>query len=80
VGIPALHAAALAPDKWAAFSLRQTLVSWSSVIQTPLPNRHLTNTVHGALHVYDLPDLVRLIGPDRLTIVEPVDAAGEVIK
>lgn len=79
-GIAALHAAALDPAMFATVELRRTLTSWSSVIQTPLPNRHLTNTVHGALKVYDLPDLVRLIRADGLTIAEPVDAAGELVK
>jgi hypothetical protein len=28
----------------------------------------LESTVHGALRIYDLPDLVRSIAPDRITI------------
>lgn len=65
-GLPALHAVALEPARFGRLVVRQSLASWSSVIQAPLPNEHLTNTVHGALATYDLPDLAGLIGAERL--------------
>ena len=37
----------------------------------------LLNTVHGALKVYDLPDLRRVIGPQRLTVVDPRDSQND---
>lgn len=73
-GVPALHAAALAPERFAAVELRRVLHSWEDVVRNPDASDQLINTVHGALAVYDLPDLRRLAG--RVTVIEPVDAAG----
>ena len=64
-GIAALHAAALDPDLFASVTLRGTPESWSSVVGQTAPAGMLTSTVHGALRAYDLPDLVRVIGPDK---------------
>ena len=45
---------------------------------TPVPENQLANTVHGALAVYDLPDLVGLAGgQERVTIMDPIDARQE---
>jgi hypothetical protein len=79
-GIPALHAAALEPDLFASVTLRRTLTSWADVVRTPVCPHQLPNTVHGALRIYDLLDLAELVGPDRLTVVEPVNATGQVIE
>jgi cephalosporin-C deacetylase-like acetyl esterase len=78
-GPPALHAAALNPDLFASFILRESLVSWSDVVNTPVTRGSLVNTVHGALQTYDLPDLIALIGPERITIENPINAQGEII-
>jgi len=67
-GIPALHAAALEPDLFASVVLRDTLPSWSNTVGDPIPRALLEHTVHGALRVYDLPDLVRSIPEDRITL------------
>ncbi len=67
-GIPALHAAALAPEAFTSITLRQPLESWSSIVGRPVPSGLLPTTVHGALQVYDLPDLVRIVGAEKLTI------------
>jgi hypothetical protein len=37
-----------------------------------LGNAHLTESIHGVLGVYDLPDLVEWIGAERVRIVDPV--------
>ena len=37
----------------------------------------LLNTVHGALRIYDLPDLRRVIGEKRLTVVDPRDSQNQ---
>jgi hypothetical protein len=66
--IPALHAAALAPDRFASVTLRQPIESWSPVVGEPVPTGLLPTTVHGALGVYDLPNLVRAVGPEKLRI------------
>jgi len=78
-GIPALHAAALEPQCFASLTLRRTLASWTSVLREPAAKDQLITTVHGALKVYDLPDLVAAFGKDKVTIEEPVNAAGAVI-
>ena len=76
-GIPALHAAALSPGKFASTTLHETLASWNDVVSTPIPENQLINTVHGALQTYDLPDLIALAGgAGRVRIIDPVDAQG----
>lgn len=65
-GVTALHAAALRPDLFTTVSLRDTPRDWSSLIREPVPEKQLTSAVHGALETYDLPDLVRLIGEERV--------------
>jgi len=75
-GPPALHAAALEPDLFATVRLERSLVSWSEVVRTPITRNQLVNAVHGVLRVYDLPDLASTLPPDKLTIVDPLDAAG----
>jgi len=76
-GVPALHAAALEPNLFASVTLKRTLVSWSSVVRTPEAKHQLMNAVHGALEVYDLPDLLALLPEGKVRVEEPLDAAGE---
>ena len=59
-GIVALHAGALFPKRFAAIRLEEQLVSWSSLLQQSEPAGQLDHVVHGALELYDLPDLVGL--------------------
>ncbi len=68
-GIPALHAAALEPELFASLRLRNALSSWSSVVGERVPEGVLTNTMHGVLSKYDLPDLRELV--ERQTGVAP---------
>jgi hypothetical protein len=49
--------------------------SWLCVIDTPITKNQLINTIHGALKLYDLPNLTALLG-DKLTITDPLDAMG----
>lgn len=65
-GIVALHAAALQPKLFASVTLRGTPRDWSSVVQNQVPAGQLDSTVHGALQDYDLPDLVRIVGKDKV--------------
>jgi cephalosporin-C deacetylase-like acetyl esterase len=67
-GIPALHAAALEPDAFASVTVRRTLEAWSPVISQSVPAGQLTSTVHGALRIYDLPDLVRSINAAKVKV------------
>jgi hypothetical protein len=79
VGVPALHAAALEPALYKTVKLVRSLISWSDVIEKRKTYDQLVNTVHGALAVYDLPDLVGLL-KDRITIAQPLDSRGDLIQ
>ncbi len=79
VGIPALHAAALEPDLFDSVKLTRTLISWSNVVEMGKSQDQLVNTVHGALTIYDLPNLAETLG-DKLIIEEPLDALGKPIR
>ncbi len=76
VGVPALHAAALEPDLFSYVKLVRTLISWSNVVELGRSYNQLVNTVHGALTVYDLPNLTAALG-DKLTVEEPLSALGK---
>ena len=65
-GIVALHAAALQPDLFASVTLRDVPSSWAKIVRQNAPAGQLDSTVHGALEVYDLPDLVQLAGEDKV--------------
>ncbi len=76
-GPAALHATALEPDLFQSVKLRQSLVSWSNVISTPVTKGALINVIHGALKTYDLPNLVTALGQDKIKLEEPVNSKGE---
>jgi hypothetical protein len=78
VCVPALHAAALEPDLFETVKLTRGLVCWSDVIESGLSVNQLVNTVHGALKIYDLPNLAETLG-DKLTIEQPLNAMGKPI-
>jgi len=78
VSVPALHATALESDIFGSIKLVRGLNSWSNVIESGRSQNQLVNTVHGALTVYDLPDLAATLGA-KLTIEEPLNALGEPI-
>lgn len=65
-GVVALHAAALQPELFESVTLRDTSRDWTSLVKNPVPAGVLPITIHGALQTYDLPDLVRLAGKDKL--------------
>lgn len=75
-GPVALHAAVLEPQVFASVTLRRSVTSWAEVVRTPLARNQFANVVHGALRVYDLPDLAATLG-DKLRWVEPVDATEQ---
>jgi cephalosporin-C deacetylase-like acetyl esterase len=76
-GPAALHAAALEPNLFQSVTLRNSLVSWSQVVRTPLSQNQFVNLVHGALRTYDLPDLAGTLTPEKLTITAPLNAAEQ---
>jgi dienelactone hydrolase len=72
----ALHAAAcekVIPE----LTLEGGIVSWASVVQSPVTTLELSNVIPGVLKTYDLPDLAAQMAPRKLTILSPVDGAGK---
>ncbi len=67
--VPALHAAALNPGRMDKLILEDGIPSWSEVVATPRAKNQLLTTVHGALEVYDLPDLVTLCPEGSVEII-----------
>jgi len=59
--VPALHAAALAPDLFQRVRLFGGIPSWSAVVHQPRATQQLINAVHGALAFYDLTDLANTL-------------------
>ncbi|MBL9211655.1 MAG: hypothetical protein JNL92_14380, partial [Opitutaceae bacterium] len=74
--IPALHAAALQDADFRTVTLRRMIASWEAVAGARETFDQVVNVVHGALKHYDLPDLVGLVGRERVTLAEPVDVMG----
>ena len=74
VGPPALHAVALEPQLFASAVFRNCLQRWSLVVATPTAKNQFINVVHGALRVYDLPDLLATLPKDKVRFESPVDA------
>jgi hypothetical protein len=68
--IPALHAAALAPEQVQRVRIENMIRSWTEVVSEPEHYNQLVNAVHGVLKHYDLPDLVELTKAD---VSDPVD-------
>ena len=69
-GVTALHAAALNPERFASVTIRDAPRDWASVVSEPVPAGRLTGTIHGALEIYDLPNLVQLAGEEKVTIID----------
>lgn len=69
-GIVALHAAALDPNAFTTVTLRGTPRDWSTLVRQSYPEGQIDSAVHGALTAYDLPDLVRLAGKDKVRFEE----------
>ena len=61
-GIVALHAAAIHPDLFATVTIKNAPQNWTGIVEDQNAQGQLDSIVNGALHVYDLPDLVRLAG------------------
>jgi dienelactone hydrolase len=74
--IPALHAAALERDAFQTITLRQMIPSWESLVGAEGTFDQTVNMVHGVLRHYDLPDLIQMVGKERVRIEQPVDGMG----
>jgi dienelactone hydrolase len=73
VGPPALHATALEGQLFGTMKLVRSLRSWSELVRHPAAPGQLVNTVHGALRTYDLPDLLRVLPRDKVSVEEALD-------
>ena len=63
VCVPSLHAAALETGLYESVTLKQPLLSWTTVISAKPPDQsQVATVVNGALRVYDLPDLASVVG------------------
>lgn len=76
--IPALHAAALEPDKFRSVTLRKMLVSWEDLVYATYSHDQAVNIVHGALQHFDLPDLIEMAGASKVRVLESVTPSGRV--
>ena len=72
-----MHAAVLLKDRIKEITIERSVISWSTVVRSPISVNQLTNVVPGVLQYYDLPDLAALIAPRPLTIKNPVDPLGK---
>jgi len=77
VSVPALHAAFSNPDAFRSVSLENMVASWDSVVRADKTYGQFMNAVHGALQIYDLPDLVASLG-SAITIRNPTEPTGVV--
>ena len=78
-GVAALHAAAVEPQLFRQVHIRDSIDGWRRVVETDLTVDQLENTVHGALRHYDLEDLARLAGRDRVVFERIRDASGAIL-
>lgn len=74
--IPALHAAAIERDAFSKITLRRMIPSYRSLVGADETFDQTVNVIHGVLRHYDLPDLIQLVGRERVIIEEPVNGMG----
>ena len=77
--LPALHAAALNPDRFSQVTLRGMIRSWESLAAAPETHDQMVNLVHGVLRHYDLPDLIGLVGMEKVILVGSADPMGNAL-
>lgn len=75
--IPALHAAALERDAFTKITLRRMIASYESLVGADETFDQTVSMIHGVLRHYDLPDLIQLIGLERVLIEEPLNGMGQ---
>ncbi len=74
--IPALHAAALDPERYSSVILSEMIASWAEIVSTPENFNQAASVVHGALKHYDLPDLIDMVGKNKVKTERRVDVMG----
>ena len=75
-GTVAVHAAALEPSLFGAVEVETSLHSWTDVVEAGICYHPNTDLVHGALTVYDIPNLVESLGT-KLTFRNSINAQGK---
>jgi hypothetical protein len=74
--VPVLFAGAL-DHRIHSVELERMLVSYQSVVDTPIHRYALEDVVPGVLRRFDLPDLVAALGSKVARVSKPVDAMGD---
>jgi hypothetical protein len=73
--VPALFAAAL-DDRIQSVELEGMLMSYQSVVETPIHRHAYEQVIPGVIRKFDLPDLVAALSPRKVRITSLVDAMG----
>ncbi len=74
--VPALFAAAL-DNRIQSVELDGLLMSWQSVIDTPIHRHAYEQVIPGVIRKFDLPDLAAALSPRNVRITSLVDAMGD---
>jgi dienelactone hydrolase len=75
VGVALLHAAVL-DDRIRELTIEEGLLSWESVVRTPVHRRVMTAVAPGVIGVYDQPDLAAALAGRSLTLLNTRMPAG----
>jgi hypothetical protein len=73
-----LHAAVLDP-RIAQVTIENGLASYRMIVNEPLHRNVSEVVVPGALRKYDIPDLLAVMAPRPVTVVNPQDAVGAAV-
>jgi cephalosporin-C deacetylase-like acetyl esterase len=76
--IPLLHAAAL-DGRIRRLTLERMLLSYRAVVDQKIHREAAEQVIPGVLRSYDLPDLVALVGPRPVWIVDAADPVGQLV-
>jgi cephalosporin-C deacetylase-like acetyl esterase len=74
-GVAMLHAAALDP-RLRRIAIERSLESYQSIVEQRLHRGVFEHVIPGVLRHYDLPDLVRMMSPRPVTIIDATDPMG----
>ncbi|MCL2744446.1 MAG: hypothetical protein FWE67_11410 [Planctomycetaceae bacterium] len=75
-GTVAVHAAALEPSLFNSLEVEASLTAWADIVEAGICYHPNTDLVHGALLVYDIPNLVEVLG-SKLTFRNSINAQGK---
>ena len=77
--VPVLYAATL-DERLKKIVLEKMLASYQTIVDQRIHRQVFENVVPSALRFYDLPDLVAVLAPREVWVVNPVDAVGNVVQ